>query len=57
MAVVRLGTRFAVKGCAMASTKVIKAIDESPSKYWVWLNTKGHPGDLRGKLFVGIAHM
>ena len=57
MAVVRLGTKFSVKGCAMASTKVISAIDESPSKYSVWLDTKGHPGDLRGKLFAGMAHM
>jgi hypothetical protein len=23
----------------------------------VWVDTKGHPGDLRGKLFAGMAHM
>ena len=24
---------------------------------WVWVDTKGHPGELRGKLFAGMAHM
>ena len=27
------------------------------SNYWVWVATPGHPGDLRGKLFTGMAHM
>lgn len=23
---------------------------------FVWVNTKGHPGDLRGRLFRGMSH-
>jgi hypothetical protein len=41
----------------MVSTKALGLIDSKPSSYVVWLDTKGHPGDLRGKLFVGMAHM
>ena len=28
-----------------------------PRSYFVWVDTKGHPGDLRGALFAGMAHM
>ena len=32
-------------------------IESKPGSYAVWVDTKGHPGDLRGKLFAGMAHM
>jgi hypothetical protein len=35
----------------------LQLIEEKPGLYWVWVATKGHPGDLRGKLFAGMAHM
>ncbi len=41
----------------MVSTKALNLIESKPGAYVVWLDTKGHPGDLRGKLFAGMAHM
>ncbi len=57
MVVAKLGTSYAKKGCAMTSVKALGLLDKSPAKYSVWVDTKGHPGDLRGKLFAGMAHM
>ncbi|HEY0416075.1 MAG TPA: hypothetical protein VGC78_06785 [Gaiellaceae bacterium] len=57
MIVVKLGTAYARKGCAMVGTKALALLDAKPSRYSVWVDTKGHPGDLRGKLFAGMAHM
>ena len=38
-------------------TKTLDMIESKPASYWVWVDTKGHPGELRGKLFAGMAHM
>jgi hypothetical protein len=57
MIVAKLGSTYAKKGCAMAAKIAITRIETSPTKYRVWVDTKGHPGDLRGALFVGMAHM
>ena len=57
MLVAKLGTGYRAKSCAPVSTKALGLIDAKPASYSVWLDTKGHPGDLRGKLFVGMAHM
>jgi hypothetical protein len=57
MLVAKLGTGYRAKSCATVSTKALGLIDAKPASYSVWLDTKGHPGDLRGKLFVGMAHM
>jgi hypothetical protein len=57
MIVAKLGAKYAKKGCAMTPAKALDLIDQSPAKYSVWVDTKGHPGDLRGKLFAGMAHM
>ena len=57
MLVAKLGTTFHSKACASVSAKALGLIDAKPARYAVWLDTKGHPGDLRGKLFVGMAHM
>jgi len=57
MVVTKLGSAYATKSCAMVSPTALKLIDSKPGAYTVWLDTKGHPGDLRGKLFAGIAHM
>jgi hypothetical protein len=54
---VRLGTKYAKKGCTSAPEMALEHVETAPGKYWVWVNTKGHPGDLRGKLFAGTAHM
>jgi hypothetical protein len=57
MMVARLGHMYRAKGCAMVPKKSLALIDSKPGRYWVWVATKGHPGDLRGKLFAGMAHM
>jgi hypothetical protein len=55
--VLKLGKTYAKKGCVKADPMVLGHLETSPGKYWVWVDTKGHPGDLRGKLFAGMAHM
>jgi len=53
----KLGKTYAKKGCTTAAEMTLEHLETSPGKYWVWVDTKGHPGDLRGKLFAGMAHM
>ena len=53
----RLGTRYTKKGCTTASEMTLEHLESTPGKYSVWVDTKGHPGDLRGTLFAGMAHM
>lgn len=55
--VVRLGKTYAAKGCTQAAEMALEHIESTPASYSVWVDTKGHPGDLRGKLFAGTAHM
>jgi hypothetical protein len=57
MIVARLGKSYKAKSCAMVAKKALTRIEAKPGAYRVWLDTKGHPGDLRGKLRVGMAHM
>src|SRR5262245_16713762 len=57
MIVVRLGHMYRAKGCAMVAKQALRKIESKPGSYRVWVATKGHPGDLRGKLFAGMAHM
>jgi hypothetical protein len=55
--VARLGHMYRAKGCAMVPKRSLALIESRPGRYRVWIATKGHPGDLRGKLFAGMAHM
>jgi hypothetical protein len=57
MVVAKLGSGYTAKSCAAVTKKALGLIDSKPGKYTVWVDTKGHPGDLRGKLFAGMAHM
>lgn len=57
MVVAKLGTHYAKKDCAMVAATAISTIESKPGKYYVWVDTKAHAGELRGKLFVGMAHM
>ncbi len=57
MTVAHLGHMYRAKGCAMVPKTSLQLIETTPGHYWVWIATKGHPGDLRGKLFAGMAHM
>ncbi len=54
---VRLGRTYTKKGCATVSAMTLEHLEAKPGAYWVFVDTKGHPGDLRGKLFAGMAHM
>ena len=57
MVVAKLGKAYAPKSCAAVTAKALGLIDAKPGSYFVWVDTKGHPGDLRGKLYAGMAHM
>ena len=57
MIVVALGKTYRSKACAQVKPAALRLIEEKPGAYRVWVATKGHPGDLRGKLFAGMAHM
>jgi hypothetical protein len=52
-----LGMHYTRKGCTKSTAMTLEHLEAAPGKYWVFLDTKGHPGDLRGKLFAGMAHM
>ena len=57
MVVARLGKKYRAKACAKVTKKALRLIEAKPRRYRVWIATKGHPGELRGKLFAGMAHM
>ena len=54
---VRLGSTYTKKGCKTTSEMTLEHLESAPGKYSVWINTRAHPGDLRGALFAGMAHM
>jgi hypothetical protein len=57
MIVVKLGKAYKPKSCAMVAKSVLRMIEAKPASYRVWVDTPGHPGDLRGKLHTGMADM
>jgi hypothetical protein len=57
MIVARLGSAYKAKSCGPVAKKALQLIESKPGSYRVWVDTKGPPGDLRGKLFSGMAHM
>jgi hypothetical protein len=57
MVVAKLGSGYTAKSCGAVTKKTLNLIESKPGSYTVWVDTKGHPGDLRGKLFAGMAHM
>jgi hypothetical protein len=57
MIVARLGHMYRAKGCAMVPKKSLDLLETNPHRYWVWVATKSHPGELRGRLHAGMAHM
>jgi hypothetical protein len=56
MTVAKLGSMYEEKGCTMVAKMALDEIETKPASYHVWVATKNHPGDLRGTLFVGMAH-
>jgi hypothetical protein len=57
MIVARLGHMYRATGCAMIAKRALRLIESKPGRYWVWVATKGHPGELRGRLHAGMVHM
>ena len=57
MKVAELGMHYSAKGCDAVATKTLDMIESKPGSYQVWVDTKAHIGELRGKLFAGMAHM
>ena len=57
MKVAELGMHYTPKGCDAVASKTLTMIEKTPGHYVVWVDTKSHPGDLRGTLFAGMAHM
>lgn len=57
MKVAELGMHYTKKGCGAVAKKALRLIEANPARYRVWVATKGHPGDLRGKLHAGMEHM
>jgi hypothetical protein len=57
MVVARLGHMYRARGCATVPKHSLSLVETKPGRYAVWVATKGHPGELRGKLFAGMAHM
>ena len=57
MIVAHLGHMYRAKGCAMEPKRALRMIANKPASYRVWVATAQHPGELRGKLFAGMAHM
>jgi hypothetical protein len=57
MLVTNLGMSYKAKNCGTVAMKALDLIETKPGSYTVWLDTKGHMGGLRGKLFAGMAHM
>jgi hypothetical protein len=57
MLVAKLGKTYKPKSCATVSKKAVALIQTKPAHYVVWVDTKGHMGELRGKLSAAMAHM
>ena len=52
-----LGMHYTKTGCAKESMMTLEHLESKPGAYSVWVDTKAHPGEVRGTLFAGAAHM
>ena len=57
MTVAKLGPSYKAKSCATMSPTAVRMIQSKPGSYVVWVDTKGHMGELRGKLAASMSHM
>jgi hypothetical protein len=51
------GMDYSKAGCATESKMTLQHLEAKPSAYSVWVDTKAHPGEVRGALFAGMASM
>jgi acetyl-CoA carboxylase carboxyltransferase component len=54
---VELGMDYTKSGCEKESTMTLEHLVAKPAAYSVWVDTKAHPGELRGTLSAGAASM
>jgi hypothetical protein len=57
MVVAKLGPSYKAKSCTTVSPSAVKMIQSKPGHYVVWVDTKGHMGELRGALSASMSHM
>ncbi len=57
MTVAKLGPTYQAKSCTTVPASAVKMIQAKPGSYVVWVDTKGHMGELRGKLSATMSHM
>jgi hypothetical protein len=50
------GMHYSRTGCEKVASMTLEHLEARPAAYWVWVDTMGHPGDLRGRLSTGMAH-
>jgi len=52
-----LGMHYTKSGCAKESMMTLEHLEATPGAYSVWVDTKAHPGDVRGTLLSGMVSM
>jgi hypothetical protein len=52
-----LGMHYAKTGCEQEPAVTLEHLEAKPAAYSVWVDTKAHPGEVRGALFAGMASM
>ena len=52
-----LGMHYAKTGCEKEAAMTLEHLQAKPAAYSVWVDTKAHPGEVRGTLFAGTASM
>jgi hypothetical protein len=57
MMVAKLGPAYKAKSCTTVTPSAVRMIQSNPGHYVVWVDTKGHMGELRGTLSASMAHM
>jgi hypothetical protein len=57
MTVAKLGQSYKAKSCTTVPASAVRMIQTKPGSYVVWVDTKGHMGELRGKLGASMSHM
>ena len=57
MRVLELGMHYRAKACEQVAKRTLRLLEAHPAHYRVWVAAMGHPGELRGKLHAGMAHM
>jgi hypothetical protein len=51
------GMHYTRSGCEKVAAMTLEHLEAKPASYSVWVDTMRHPGDLRGRLYAGMASM